>query len=171
MNRGFTFIKRQAGFTLIELLVVFSVIAILSAIGIAAFVSYSRSQQVVQTANNLKLLISQARFNALSVVKTNRDSSGTTISCGVEALSGYSVGVIGGDSLELTQECANSSTQRIKLIELPTGLGFGTGTSCDRIHFSSLSSSASGVPCDLVVEGFGQTKTISIDAIGNTTLQ
>jgi prepilin-type N-terminal cleavage/methylation domain-containing protein len=162
---------KKLGFTLIELLVVFSIIATLSALGIASFVSYSRTQQVNQVANNLKLLISQARFNSLSSVKTNRDIDGNKVDCGSESLVGFSINVLGTDQLELNQICSNTNASRIKLIILPDNLTFTVGTTCSQIQFSTLSSTASGTPCNLVLRGYGQNKTITIDVLGNTSVQ
>lgn len=61
--------KFQNGFTLIELLIVFSVITILSSIGIASFVSYSRSQEVDIDMKNFKSMLFTARSRALSQLK------------------------------------------------------------------------------------------------------
>ncbi len=164
----------SSGFTIIELLVVFTVMAILGGIGVASFVSYSRSQQVNQTANNLKLLINEAKFNSLSVVKTAKSEDGSSATCGGEVLLGYTVSVIGNSALQLSQECESIGSSVLKTITLPSGLSFVSvtpATNCSQIQFGSLSSVASGVPCSLRVSGFGQSKTISVDAIGNTSLQ
>ena len=159
------------GFTLIELLVVFSIIAVLSGVGIVSFVSHSHSQQVNQTANNIKLLISQARFNALSAVKTNQDLSGNTISCGSESLGGYTINILGNSQIELNQLCASVNPSRIKLLVLPNNLTFSGATTCSQIHFSPLSSTANGAPCNIVLTGYNQTKTIAVDSGGNISVQ
>ncbi len=166
----------QTGFTIIELLVVFALIAILSGIGIASFVSYSRSQELNQVSNDIKLLITQAKFNSLNVVRSVRTESGTTIACGSnESLSGYSVGVVGTTRLELRQICTVAGSRLVKSIALPQNISFAgasPATSCTLITFGSLSASVSGVPCVLRVVGFGgQIKTLTIDAIGNVALQ
>ncbi|MDO8270251.1 MAG: prepilin-type N-terminal cleavage/methylation domain-containing protein [Candidatus Levybacteria bacterium] len=168
------FLKRNEfsnkGFTLIEILVVFSVITILSAVGIASFASYSRTQQVAQSANSVKLLISQARFNAISTVKSNSNEQGITIDCGVDALSGYSITTFGDSSIDLNQVCASGGSNRIKRYTLPSGLTFTAGTTCNQVLFDSLSAKGNGLPCNFVVNGFGQSKTISVDAIGNVSI-
>ena len=163
--------RTNSGFTLIELLVVFSLIAVLSGIGLVSFVTYSRSQQLNQTANNIKLLINQARSNALSGVKTNQDINGSTVTCGAESLGGYTINVLGNSQVELNQLCANTNASRIKLVILPSNISFSVSTTCTQIHFSALSSTANGVPCEIVVSGFGQIKTVSVDAGGNTSVQ
>lgn len=167
--------NNQKGFTLLEILVVFSIMAVLSGLGFTSFVSYSRSQQLTQAASNIKLLLNQARFNAISVVKTNKDIGGTTFSCGDNALLGYSVFVSGREA-GLYQECAGVASRAIRQIILPPGHSFAQGTTCTQIHFDSLSATATGVPCIIIVRGFSQgsnpqLKTISIDVAGNASIQ
>lgn len=166
--------RLDSGFTLIEILVVFSIISILSAIGFASFVSYSRSQQLNQTANNIKLLVSQARFNSISTVKINRDISGNTVDCSSSSLDGYSVIITGTNQIELDQECNGSTAQPIKIITLPSNLTFtsptGGAVMCASIHFSALSATSAGLPCSIALSGYGQKKTIDIDAIGNVSI-
>lgn len=172
-NRGFTPNKAsgQTGFTLIEILVVFTVTSILASVGFASFVSYSRTQQVSQSANDMKLLINQARFNAISTVKTNRDSQGNTISCGNETLLGYSVRTVGGNQLRLSQECANMGSQTVRTVTAPTNISYTTGTNCATIRFSSFSANTTSGSCTLKLRGYGITKTITVDALGNASVQ
>lgn len=165
----FTSCRKQSGFTLIEILVVFSVIAILAGVGIASFVSYSRFQEVNQAANSIKLLVNEAKFNSLSVVKTLSDQQGQSITCGVQSLVGYRVDIIQPRTLNLIQVCDLNSTT-VKSIELPQTISFSTGTSCLSIQFSSLSANALGVPCEIQITGFSESKTISIDRVGNVAI-
>lgn len=162
--------SKDSGFTLIEILVVFSVIAILSAVGFASLLTYGRSQEVSQTASDIKLLINQARSNALSAVKSEKDEQGTTVNCGAAALSGYSVETFTNTSLDFNMVCTGNPAIRLKRLTVSSRLTFGTGTTCSSIFFNSLTTTASGVPCEIVVEGYGQTKTISVDAIGNVAI-
>ncbi len=161
---------RNRGFTLIEILVVFTVTSILASVGFASFVSYSRNQQVTQAANDMKLLINQARFNAISTVKVNRDSQDNTISCGNETLLGYSVTAVNGNQLRLSQECANMSSQTIKTITAPQNITYISNT-CLTIRFSSLSANTTGGSCVLRLRGYGITKVITVDALGNASVQ
>ncbi len=64
-------IRKSAGFTFIELIVVFSVIAILSSVGIASFVSYSRTQQLNSSSSELVTLINLAKSRSASQIKPN----------------------------------------------------------------------------------------------------
>ncbi len=163
--------KRVHGFTLIELLVVFSVIATLSSVGIVSLLTYSRSQEVNQSASDIKLLINQARSNALSAVKSERNEQGATIDCGVATLSGYSIERFTDTALDFNLECTGSAPARIKRLTLPNNLSFGTGTTCINIFFNSLTTTAAGVPCEIILEGYEQEKTITVDAIGNVSIE
>lgn len=165
----------NSGFTLIEILVVFTVVAILAGIGIASFVSYSRSEELNQSASNIRLLVNEAKFNSLSVVKTATNDSGTSIACGTASLIGYNVSVILPDTITLTQVCDEITPpdRRIKTIVLPSGITIVSAipaTDCTTVGFGSLSSLASGVPCDIKLSGYGSTKTVSIDASGNASV-
>lgn len=161
----------QKGFTLLEILVVFSIVAILSGIGVASFSAYSRSQQLAQSANNIKLLVNEARFNALSAVKSHKNESGSTITCGTETLIGYSVSKVGNNQLELDLLCSNSAAQEVRTLTAPNGYAFGNASTCTQIIFGTLSSTSSGLPCTLVLTGFSKSKSIAIDVNGNVLIQ
>jgi prepilin-type N-terminal cleavage/methylation domain-containing protein len=177
-SAGFSVLKgrESAGFTIIELLVVFTVISILSGIGIASFVSYSRSQQLNQVSNDVKLLINEAKFNSLNVVRNIQGENGTRLLCeDANSLQGYSVSVIGATRLELRQICTTSGSRLVKSIALPTNISIANSnqpTSCSVVTFGALSASVNGAPCTLSINGFGgEIKTLSIDAIGNIKLE
>ena len=169
-RNNFIAYAQNKGFTLIEILVVFSVISILAAIGIASFASYSRAQEVNQAANNLKVLVGHAKFNALSAVKYSTNELGTKVSCGAIALSGYSVTKVGNNILDLNQVCADSTTNRIKRFTLPKNITFDLSTTCSEIFFNTLSASPGGLPCVMVLSGNDLTKSINIDDIGNVAV-
>lgn len=164
-------LQLQKGFTLLELLVIFSIVAILSGIGVASFTSYSRSQQLTQSANNIKLIFNEARFNSLSAVKSHKNESGSTISCGVETLLGYSVNKVSNNQLELDLLCSNLGQQEVRTLKVPNGYSFGNATTCTQIIFGTLSSTSTGLPCTLVVTGFSKSKSITIDVNGNALVQ
>lgn len=161
---------QDKGFTLIELLVVFSIATILSGIGAVALSTYSQSQQLAQNANNIKLLVQEARFNAISSVNTTTDEDGDTLSCGVRRLNGYMAKVdINLNKIQLFMVCENvlPFQLQVKEYELQDPLAFSSSTTCNEIHFDSLTSLASGVPCDIIIEGFGTERAVMIDAGGN----
>lgn len=171
--KNFLLSNTSSGFTLIEILVVFSIVTIISGVGFASFVTYSRSQQLNQTVNNVKLLISQGRFNALSVVKSNTDFQGNAYKCNSNALTGYVIAKNVGQ-IELSQECVGQLPGIIKVIIIPKGISYGTtsvNTICTQVRFSSLSATTSGVPCDIVFLGYNnEKKTITIDNAGNASI-
>lgn len=167
-------INQENGFTLIELLVVFSIVAILSGIGFAAFVSYSRAQQVIQSANNVKLFINEAKFNSLSTVKTVTSKSGAQLTC-VGELIGYRVNVVGSDQLLITQVCneVTPPNRLIKTLTLPKGVSITSASplaNCSQITFGSLSAIATGTPCYINISGEGPDRQISVDARGNVAI-
>ncbi len=75
-------IFNSQGFTLIEIIVVFSIIAVVSSIGIASFVTYSKTQVFNSAVSDFTSTLSLAKSRSLSQVKPS-SCSGT--------LSGYQV--------------------------------------------------------------------------------
>lgn len=170
-----TKLRIDSGFTIIEILVVFTVVSILAGIGIASFASYSRSQQVIQSASNIKLIINEARFNSLNVVKSAVNDQGQTISCASASLLGYTIDAISPDRIVLTQICDEVSppNRTIKTLTLPDNVEITSAipaTDCSRILFNSLSSTAQGIPCSIEITGYGQVKTVVVDAAGNASV-
>lgn len=165
----------NSGLTLIEILVVFTVASILAGIGIASFATYSRSQQISQSASDIRLLVNEAKFNSLSVVKTATNAQGQTIACGSQSLVGYALTVVLPNQIVLTQVCDEITppNRDIKTVTLPDNITITSALpspDCTQILFSSLSASATGVPCNIEISGFGQIKTITIDAAGNASI-
>lgn len=78
-------VTHQQGFTLIELIIVFSIMMILSTIGIASFVTYSHSESVNTTIQDIKTVLFTARSRAGSQLK-----QGTCASSNLQ-LQGYEV--------------------------------------------------------------------------------
>lgn len=172
----------SSGFTILEILVVFTMVAALSALGFASFVNYSRSQVVNQSANDIKLLIGQAKANSQSAVKSNTDINGNRINCynvdspevdKNEKLLGYSVVKVGTQQLELNQICENLPDALLRVINLKDNVEFDIQTTCTTIMFDSLTSNVTG-PCIFVITGFGDdnnTKTVTVDGVGNVSIQ
>jgi len=169
-----SFASNSKGFTLIEILVVLTITSVLAGIGFASFAAYSRSQQISQAAGNIRLLFNQARFNAISVVNSNRNIEEEIYTC-PGSLEGYSV--VMGSGLEsnavfLTQDCVGEEPVRIKSVVLPKGFEFIEDQAmCTTVHFQSLSSTVAGVPCEIEIEGFANSKTIAIDIAGNPSVK
>lgn len=165
------FIKeKQKGFTLIELLVIFSVIAILSGIGTIALSTYSQSQQLTQTSNSIKLLVQEAKFNAISNVNSITNEDGSKVSCGARKLNGYLARVnINLNRAQLFMVCENTLPVYVLIREyqLPNPITLASSTTCGDVQFDALTSLASGAPCKVDVKGFGEQKSVQIDSGGN----
>lgn len=164
--------NEQLGFTIIEILVVFSLVAFLSGIGIISFVTYSRSQELSQSASNIKLFVQEAKFNALSSVKSVNSGENTSIDCGTESLTGYSVEIFqAAKELRMFMLCANASSQLVKTFKLPENLSFTASTTCSEVQFEVVSANPTGLPCDIQFVGYGSQKTVAVDRIGNVSIQ
>lgn len=154
----------KKGFTLIELIVVFSVIAIISTIGVAAFVGYSRTQALNQASIDLSTYLSTAKSRASSQIKPSAQCNDTTI------LDGYSVSVnIIANTYSLNVVCSGA-TFALTTVKLPNGITFNSGsatppTTTTGVFFAILNSSVTGTG-NIVLTGYGQTKTITIDSLG-----
>lgn len=162
--------QNSKGFTLIELLVIFSVVAVLSGVGVVALSTYSQAQQLTQASNNMKLLLQEARANAISSVNTTTNSDGQVATCGARKIAGYIVSTnINLNSIELSMLCEGSpsSSVSVRVYELPSVITISSSTTCSDIIFDALTATASGVPCVINISGFNEEKSISVDSGGN----
>jgi prepilin-type N-terminal cleavage/methylation domain-containing protein len=149
------------GFTLIELVVVFSIMAVLGTVGIASFVSYSRSQALQQVTSDLITTINTAKANAVSQTKPD--------SCQNKSLNGYRVYLV-LDSYKLQAICNGSvSVPDISSTSMPTnGVKFDpTMTLPMTITFSVISGGVTGAGT-IILDGptVGSKKTITVSAGG-----
>ena len=150
----------SSGFTLIELIIVFTVISILSTIGIASFVDYSRSQSLQSAASDLASTLNSAKSRATSQVKPSQ--------C-LGALNGYQVDILSDRTYSLSAYCPEA--RLIQTITLPDngnikfdlGLGQTTTTS---VFFPIIKGGIQGAG-DMALTAYGQTKTVTIDNVGN----
>lgn len=147
----------------------------MSGIGIFSMVSYGNTQLVEQSVGNIKSIFDEAKFNAVSSVKLEVDELGEAIICDTNLVA-YRVDIlpssVDNDSVELYMLC-NNSEELIKTIELPSNLNMGVGTTCDEVMYETVRLQASGLPllpCDVDIEGFGQTRTIRINELGNVNI-
>lgn len=164
-------LKFNRGFTLIELVVVFSVIGILSVLGIAGFKEYNKVQTLQTAAHDVATTAKLAKSRALSQVK-----AGTQ--CGEPR-------VLKGYQLHLTKESGVFNRYRLKIHcvdsvgadwfyaivnkYLPKNIVFG-GTDPINFYFPVLKG---GVETNgqIVLTGYGRTKTILIDSLGGVRVQ
>ncbi len=148
------------GFTLIELIVAFSVISILATVGVASFVSYSRLQTLQTATYELSTTLGLARSRAYSQVKPSECTGQTS-------LDGYRVTLsVSDNSYVLDAICSGSSHTELAKT-LPKDITF------DRLQSTSTSFLfpviAGGVvgAGKIVVSGYGQTKTITVNSAGD----
>lgn len=156
-------ISNFRGFTLIELIVVFTVIAILSTIGVASLASYSQAQTLQQSSNDLITTLNTARASAISQVKPSQCLSST--------LDGYSVSInLAGNSYTLNVICSGATIPLTTAKKLSSGISFNpaTGTpptTTTNVFFSLLTSGVTGSG-NIVLSGYGRTRTITVSSIG-----
>lgn len=102
------------GFTIIELIIVFSVLAIISSIGVASFVSYTKSQELRSATLQVKTILQQARSQASAQVKPS--------SCGI--FQGYEVRICCVPSGSNCPACNSSGNYELDAIcsSVPNGL-------------------------------------------------
>lgn len=157
MRKKFLRLKRlKKGFTLIELVLVFSVIGIITAIGISSFGSYNNSQQFETGLAEFSNFLSITRSKAISQVKPSV-CTGT--------LEGYRVAVtISGSNYEQDVLCGGSVFTLTRK-KLPDQLTFMSG-SIANISFD-VSTGTVLSPGSIAITGFGKTKTVMVDKIGN----
>ena len=153
-------IRKSEGFTLIELIVVLSVAAVISVIGIAAFVSYNQTQSLNTTAADIANMFNLAKSRAASGVKPTSCSSS-------QALNGYQILInIANRTYELNAICP-PVTSLILRNTLPNPITFSSAdptTYFFPVLIGGLSASGART---IVLSGFGKTKTITVDSLGN----
>ncbi len=159
----------QNGFTIIELLVVLTLIGLVSGVGIFSLVNYGNTQTIEQSVANIKGIIDEARFNAISSVKLETDSAGGIALCDGNLVA-YKVDIISSlDSVKLYMECENSSNL-VEAYTLPSSLNLGVDTTCVEIVYEAVVLNVSArppLPCDISIKGFNQSRVITVDSIGN----
>jgi len=144
------------GFTLLELIIVFTVIAILSTVGIASFVSYSRSQSLQSAASDLALTLDSAKSRANSQVKPSGCSG---------ALKGYKIDIYSETTYSLSVVCPGVDSP-IQTTILPDkgNIKFtvGVGTS---IFFPVITGTAQGAG-QIVLTGYNQSRWVCVNPGG-----
>ena len=163
-------VKSVAGFTFIEILVVITVISILSGIGIAGFVSFSRSQTLNTAVNDVISVLNLAKSRSGSQVKPDY------LCLNTDTLSGYEVKIsVATPNYEMDVRCTRGG---ISLIlppvlskKLPNGYSFDS-TSGTSFFFPLLIGGVvrTGGTTIIIKDAYGSSKTITVDASGNITV-
>lgn len=178
----------QLGFTLIELIVVFSIIAVLSLIGVAAFVSYGRMATLQSASSDLSSMLLTAKSRADSQVKPSSaqipQCNGQTVLDGYKVVlcptatsnvicdtkNSYVLGVACGSSSCSDSLCSNIIPQKIEETTLPQDVTFDSGTTSTSFFFSVISGGVGGSG-KIILDGFGNQKTITVDLTGGIEIQ
>ncbi len=177
----------QSGFTLIELIIVFTLFTLLSGVGVASFVTYSRSQAVDNSMKELKTTLFTARSRALSQLKDASCGSSTNLQ-----LLGYEVVLctVPGHSHPANVACnAASNSYELQIIcGKPDGSGqiattvlgksfidrnisFDTTSTATYFFFTSITASvisdnASGGNPTAVINGYSLKKSVNVSQTG-----
>jgi prepilin-type N-terminal cleavage/methylation domain-containing protein len=157
------------GFTLIELVVVFTVMAILSTIGVASFVSYSRSQELDQTTNDLVQDLNTAKSLSASQLKTTK-KNGATLQCSSQTLYGYGVKISQNTIpkyYELYIQCGNPNGTRGPIVsdpalQVPIPTDITMTTRVTSVFFPVLSGGFITDGDSITLSSYGNTKTINL---------
>lgn len=164
-------LDKSLGFTIIELLVVLTMVGLVSGVGIFSLINYGNAQTIEQTVGNIKSIFDEAKFNALSSVKLQLDAEGNNISC--PTITSYRVDLVPSateqDAIRLYMRCENISSL-IKTYTLPSELNFGLDTTCDEVTYEAVTLEVSALPvlpCNISVEGYEQTRSLTVDLLGN----
>lgn len=149
--------KIEQGFTILELIVVFAIIAILSTVGIAAFVSYGRTQALQTSASEVSVLLNLAKSRSLSQIKPSV--------CSSQILNGYQVVITLPDKYQMDVVCSGFP-YKIQGKTLLTNITFDSlKTTSLSFFFPVLVSGVQGAGT-VVLTGYGQEKSITVDPIG-----
>lgn len=147
------------GFTLIELIVVIAVTAVLSIVGIAAFVTYSQTQALTTSVQDVASVLNVAKSRAQSQVKPQVGP------CASGILDGYKVTVTSNTTYELSAVCGGNDFQ---IAEQKKTLGKNVTFSSpvgSAFFFRVLSGSVEGAP-EVAVSAYGKTKAITVNSSG-----
>lgn len=159
----------KKGFTMIELIVVFTVMAVLSTVGLASFVSYSRSQVLQQATNDFATLLNSAKTRAASQVKPTTQCSSSTV------LENYSVTInVSARTYSLNVTCSGNLTV-LQTNTLPQNVSFNSTTASPpttttNIVFLVLTGGVNGSG-NVIISSYSLTKTVTVDSIGGITIQ
>ncbi len=149
-----------AGFTLVELIVVLSVAAVISLVGIAAFVSYNQTQSLNTAAADIANMFNLAKSRAASGVKPTSCSSS-------QSLNGYQILInIANKTYELNAICP-PVTVLILRNTLPNPIVFFSADPTTYLFPVLAGGLIANGARTIVLTGFGKTKSITVDSLGN----
>jgi prepilin-type N-terminal cleavage/methylation domain-containing protein len=166
--------KNPSGFTLIEIMVVVGTLGVLSTIGVASFVSYSRTQAMNAATFDVITSINLAKSRARTQYKP---SSG---SCNSSVLDGYLVRIVDDITYSLEVSCEGSTyptpdgTKVLPNNSSGRNITFSAASRNKVFLFKVLSGSVQmpgGLANDtIVINGYGITKTVTISSNGKIAI-
>jgi type II secretory pathway pseudopilin PulG len=158
--------KSNSGFTLIELLVAFSVIITISIISVTSYSQFANFQRFNNTVLDVATILQKAKSRTQSQVKPD-----TIAACVGNPLAGYEVHMCTfsgaacatAGEYQLRIRCGNTTTL-VETKKLPTNVTFAAGT---RGVFSFRVLTGAVQAGNIIITGFGKSKTIQVSATGN----
>lgn len=150
----------SAGFTLLELIITISLLAILLVGGVASFISYNQTQSLNTAVLDVVTMLNKAKSRAQSQVKPS--------DCANQSLNGYQVTISIPERTYVFQAVCSVSNVLIESKVLPVNISFGT-TKTFLFQVITGSIAADGVGT-VTIDGYGQTKTINVDELGNISI-
>jgi prepilin-type N-terminal cleavage/methylation domain-containing protein len=153
---------RQKGFTLIELMVVLTVTAVLGILGIAGFTTYNQIQILQSASSDVVTILNLAKSRAQSQVKISA-------LCGSsETLNGYKVEILAPKNYTLHLRCSGVDRQVSEETKiLPNDLSFNISTS----FFFPIQMGGVQASGQIVISGFGRSKTVIVNSLGGVSIQ
>lgn len=155
-------IRKSAGFTLIELMVVLSVTAILGTFGIVGFTTYNDIQTLQSAASDVASVLNLAKSRAQSQVKFSAlcSTSGK--------LDGYKVEILAPKNYNLYLRCSENDRKVDEEAKvLPRNVSFNESIS----FFFPIQTGGVQAAGQIVILGFGRSKTVIVNSLGGVSIQ
>jgi prepilin-type N-terminal cleavage/methylation domain-containing protein len=156
----------EKGFTLIELMVVLSITAVLGTLGIAGFTTYNQIQVLQAATSDVVSVLNLAKSRSQSQIKPSAlcSSSGS--------LDGYKVEILTPKNYTLFLRCkelGSSVDRRVneETKALPTDLNFASSVS----FFFPVQIGGVQTAGQIVISGYGRSKTITVNSLGGVSVQ
>lgn len=147
--------KSCSGFTLIELLIVMTIITLLFSIGIVQYNQFNRRQILVKAKDELISNLRLAQGKSLAGEKP--------VNCLTEILEGFKLSFINNQNYKIVAVCNGEFDVKTSLA-LPMGVT-KQGDPTQAVFFRVLSQGSPG-NTTIILQGFGETKTITVTAAG-----
>lgn len=152
--------KIARGFTLIEILLVFALMGVLTATSVNSFFSYNRNQSFRTAVNNVVHELNAEKAKAISQVKPS--------TCVTPPLEGYGMWFpVPGTYYRVDMHCGGVNYVLAR-INLPSQVTFATGS---QTVFFKVATGTIAASRTIIITGYGNTATITVDVSGNISVQ